>query len=151
MPRSAGSGRICPGRRRFLAALGGLAPGLLVSCRGAPAPAIHPVLRLPLADLPVGARHRVHLGDVPVELLREGDRVAARSLLCTHQGCEVRFEPGPRRYRCPCHGGLFDEQGRPIEGPPSRALVAVPARLEGDTLVVGPFAPERKAPAGRSR
>ena len=46
----------------------------------------------------------------------------ARSLLCTHFGCRVVWEPARgQRYRCPCHQGWFDADGRPVAGPPTAA------------------------------
>lgn len=96
-----------------------------------PAPA-----RLPLSALPPGGRVRVlHRGD-PVELRWEGESVAARSLLCTHQGCEVRWRAELDRYRCPCHQGMFDAAGQPFSGPPTRPLGVVQVRVEAGEIVV---------------
>jgi cytochrome b6-f complex iron-sulfur subunit len=81
-----------------------------------------PSLTIPLAELPDGARQRHLLGTVPVEVRREGDRITARSLLCTHQGCEVVWEEADRRYVCPCHDGTFDADGQVTGGPPTRPL-----------------------------
>ncbi len=48
--------------------------------------------------------------------------VVARSLLCTHQGCEVAWQPDPDHYVCPCHDGRFDAAGSPVYGPPRQPL-----------------------------
>ena len=108
----------------------------LAGCRAAPAPPSL-LVRLPLAAPPPGGRRRVLYRGDPVELRREGEAVAARSLLCTHQGCEVKWQEDGGRYHCPCHEGLYDGAGRPIGGAPTRPLATVPARLEGDEVVVG--------------
>jgi nitrite reductase/ring-hydroxylating ferredoxin subunit len=122
-----------------LGALGGLVGAggaTLAGCRAAPAPP-PPLLRVPLAALPPGGRLRVVYRGDPVELRRDGEGVAARSLLCTHQGCEVKWQGDRGRYHCPCHDGTYDGDGRPLGGAPTRPLAAVPARLEGDEVVVG--------------
>lgn len=97
-----------------------------------PAPA-----RLPLSALPPGGRVRVlHRGD-PVELRWDGEKVAGRSLLCTHQGCEVRWRLEVERYRCPCHQGMFDAAGKPLSGPPLRPLREITVRVEAGMILVG--------------
>jgi isorenieratene synthase len=58
-----------------------------------------------------------------------GDRVfaftpegtAAISLTCTHQGCTVQREEDGK-FHCPCHGSVFDREGRVEKGPATRDL-----------------------------
>ena len=59
-----------------------------------------------------------------------GQNVHALSATCTHLGCQVRWDADSTRFRCPCHGGVFDAQGRVIEGPPPRPLDRVEARVD---------------------
>ncbi len=73
-------------------------------------------------ELPEGVRVRRDWNGRPVELVREGDTITARSLLCTHQGCEVRWMADEEVYVCPCHDGRFDHEGLPLYGPPRRPL-----------------------------
>ncbi len=48
----------------------------------------------------------------------------AMSAVCTHLRCTVGpFGPGKgATSRCPCHGSLFDKQGRVLSGPAPRSL-----------------------------
>ncbi|MDY6806342.1 MAG: FAD-dependent oxidoreductase [Cyanobacteriota bacterium] len=45
----------------------------------------------------------------------------AISLTCTHQGCTVALgEDG--KFRCPCHGAVYDGEGKVLAGPAKRDL-----------------------------
>jgi len=111
--------------RRAALGLAAAAPiAAVAACRSEPAPP--PGTVVPLAALPPGERVRVLDGEDPVEIVRHPDgTVTARSLWCTHMGCEVRWHPESSEYVCPCHDGRFDADGRPLAGPPSRPLRAV--------------------------
>jgi Rieske Fe-S protein len=43
----------------------------------------------------------------------EEDQVIALSAACTHMGCLVQWQKN-RQFLCPCHGGLFDQYGKPV-------------------------------------
>ena len=88
-----------------------------------------------LDALPEGRSVHVH-ETLPVEILRTGDDFRARSLLCTHQGCQVIWKPGDAEYLCPCHQGRFDAEGHPVAGPPREPLRDLEARQEGGQLLV---------------
>jgi Rieske Fe-S protein len=123
-------------RRRALGLLGaGLAAPLAGACTP-PEPPDRRV-RVALTDMPPGVRVQVDYDGSPVELRRGDEGIVARSLLCTHFGCRVRWSEDEARYLCACHGGAFDPQGRPVAGPPSRPLPPVPFEVTGDVLVVG--------------
>jgi cytochrome b6-f complex iron-sulfur subunit len=74
--------------------------------------------------------------DKPVEFLRTGQGIQARSLKCTHLGCEVAWVEGERRYRCPCHEGTFDEEGRVVAGPPPGPLRTFSVTVQGELALV---------------
>jgi Rieske Fe-S protein len=66
-----------------------------------------------------------------VFLVWDGDKtVHALSATCTHLGCQVRWDGATKKFRCPCHGGVFDAQGNVVSGPPPRALDRVEVRLD---------------------
>ncbi len=130
-----------PDRRRMLQAIVGIVPVAGLAAAGCtparpPRPDADHELRVPLASLPMGERVYQHMGHRPVELIRGPDGVQARSLWCTHMGCEVKWTPAERTYRCRCHDGVYDEDGEPIAGPPPRRLRMLRTHIEGNVVVV---------------
>jgi len=127
-------------RRAALRVLGGAGGAALAMGLGACSPSPSSDARkvcIPISDLPVGVRVRVVYGGHSVEVLRTAEGVTARSLLCTHMGCEVRWSPATRTYNCPCHGGVYDAGGVVVAGPPCHALRPAPVRIQGDAVVLG--------------
>ena len=53
----------------------------------------------------------------------------AFSANCTHLGCPVRWEEGAQLFMCPCHGGVYYKDGTVASGPPPKALVQYPVRI----------------------
>jgi Rieske Fe-S protein len=66
------------------------------------------------------------------------DEFIAISTRCAHLGCPVRFVKAAGNFICPCHGGVYDFEGKVIGGPPVRPLDRFQTRVRGDTLEVGP-------------
>ena len=102
---------------------------------------IPPGLRVPYDRLPDGARVVVMYETLPVEITRRGDTFVARSLICTHQGCQVQWKDDDGRYHCPCHDGVFDADGQPLLGPPRHALREFPVTRHEDFVNVDTTAP----------
>ena len=46
----------------------------------------------------------------------------AISTRCAHLGCPVRYIQASQRFVCPCHGGVYDFEGKVDGGPPVRPL-----------------------------
>ncbi|MEM8640833.1 MAG: FAD-dependent oxidoreductase [Cyanobacteria bacterium P01_G01_bin.54] len=59
-----------------------------------------------------GAGDRVYLAQTETDAL---------SLTCTHQGCTVQPQ-ADGSFLCPCHGAMYDAQGKRISGPAQRDL-----------------------------
>jgi Rieske Fe-S protein len=136
-----------PLSRREALRLAAAAPvALLVACRRAAE--LPPGTVVSLAELPEGRRVRVLRGEEPVELVRTGTTVRARSLWCTHLGCEVSWNEASASYDCPCHDGRYDADGRVLGGPPTAALRAVATQRVGDRLVLLEARPTAGAPSG---
>lgn len=50
---------------------------------------------------------------------------------CSHLGCGVSFSAEKKAFLCPCHGGVYAEDGRVVSGPPPRPLTRLPLVVEG--------------------
>ena len=68
-----------------------------------------------------------------IYLDREGDGYRALSATCTHLGCRVSWQPGTNQFKCPCHGGVFDREGRVVSGPPPAPLRRLNVRVNAQT------------------
>lgn len=53
----------------------------------------------------------------------------AFSVNCAHLGCPVRWIAGAKLFMCPCHGGVYYEDGSVASGPPPRGLYQYPVRV----------------------
>ena len=67
-------------------------------------------------------------------LLRDDAGFYALSLVCTHLGCTVVVTEDA--LSCPCHGSLFDRQGKVLKGPADRPLGRMKVELRGDRVEV---------------
>jgi isorenieratene synthase len=96
-----------------------------------------PRLTLALADVPPSGFRAVPLPDgTNVFVRRSGDGLVALDGRCTHMGCPVLLD-GHGGFRCPCHGGTFDGDGKPLDGPPKVPLTSLPVHSDGATLIIG--------------
>lgn len=58
------------------------------------------------------------------------DSVRAMSATCTHLGCQVQWDGEGKKFKCPCHGGVYGRDGTVLSGPPPRPLDVVEARID---------------------
>jgi Rieske Fe-S protein len=65
-----------------------------------------------------------------------GETVRAMSATCTHLGCQVQWDGESRKFKCPCHGGVYAADGKVVSGPPPRPLEVVEARIDPDDASV---------------
>lgn len=95
---------------------------------------------VPLADVPVGEAVVVDaLGTRLVVAQPTAGEVVAFSAACTHQGTTVEAAGGLELF-CPNHGSRFDAGAGAavLAGPAPTPLPSVPARIEGDQVVLTP-------------
>jgi menaquinol-cytochrome c reductase iron-sulfur subunit len=61
----------------------------------------------------------------------------AVSTRCAHLGCPVRYVQASQRFICPCHGGVYDFQGKVFGGPPVRPLDRFYTRVRDGRVQLG--------------
>ncbi len=76
-----------------------------------------------LDDVPRGEGRLIRLDGERLAVYRDLEgRLSARSPVCTHLGCLVRWNTAEATWDCPCHGGRFKPDGTVLEGPPTSPL-----------------------------
>ena len=55
---------------------------------------------------------------------------------CPHLGCAVSWDKAVGRFKCACHGGAFDRDGKVLAGPPPRPLERLNWKAEDGILKV---------------
>jgi nitrite reductase/ring-hydroxylating ferredoxin subunit len=55
---------------------------------------------------------------------------------CAHLGCPVRWFPQSSLFLCPCHGGVYYEDGGRASGPPERGLFQYQHKVEDGALYI---------------
>jgi Rieske Fe-S protein len=58
------------------------------------------------------------------------DKIIAISAGCTHLGCIVTWDEDQKIFKCPCHDGRYDADGKVISGPPPAPLKRHLAKIE---------------------
>jgi len=76
------------------------------------------------ADIPCWVRHV------------QANQFQVFAVNCTHLGCPVRWFEESGLFMCPCHGGVYYEDGSRASGPPPRGLFQYSYKVEGDELWV---------------
>jgi len=76
------------------------------------------------ADIPCWVRH---VG---------GGKFQVFAINCAHLGCPVRWFPQSGLFMCPCHGGVYYEDGSRASGPPERGLFEYHYKVEQGKLLI---------------
>jgi Rieske Fe-S protein len=66
------------------------------------------------------------------------NQYVAISTRCMHLGCPVRFVAAAERFICPCHGGVYNFEGKVDGGPPVRPLDRFYTRVRNGQVELGP-------------
>ena len=66
----------------------------------------------------------------------DGERFQVFAINCAHLGCPVRWFPQSSLFMCPCHGGVYYEDGSRASGPPERGLFEYNIKIESGQLLI---------------
>ena len=149
-----------PSRRSFIkSATGVVGVGVALSLAGilgvsavAPTLADQPAQWVPAGDAgdyPVGSVNTVMISyerkqafhsetvNVPILIRRDSEQdFVCFSSSCPHLGCAVSWDPPTKRFKCACHGGAFDIDGKVVAGPPPSPLARLPWKVEDGVIKV---------------
>lgn len=147
-------------RRRFLGGLSLLLGGLAAALIGVPLVGFlfSPLVKEPpeewrsvgqVDDFTIGSTSEVSFTDAsPLPwsgstaqtaawLRRTGkNEFIAYTVSCTHLGCPVRWLPDAELFMCPCHGGVYYNDGEVAAGPPPKPLPTYPVRVQNGLVQI---------------
>jgi len=66
----------------------------------------------------------------------DGQTFQVFAINCAHLGCPVRWFPQSGLFMCPCHGGVYYQDGSRASGPPERGLFQYDYKIEEGTLLI---------------
>ena len=64
----------------------------------------------------------------------DGKNFQVFAVNCAHLGCPVRWFPQSGLFMCPCHGGVYYQDGSRASGPPERGLFEHHYKVENGKL-----------------
>jgi len=64
------------------------------------------------------------------------DSFVAFSVNCAHLGCPVRWMREAHLFMCPCHGGVYNEDGTVAAGPPPHPLTQYSVRVNAGDVEI---------------
>jgi cytochrome b6-f complex iron-sulfur subunit len=73
------------------------------------------------ADFALGIDQRFLMTN-RVWVVREPDRMFVIFARCTHLGCTPEWKAAENKFKCPCHGSGYDNEGVNFEGPAPRPM-----------------------------
>ncbi len=77
----------------------------------------------------------------------QGERLQVFAANCTHLGCPVTWFPQSGLFMCPCHGGVYYEDGNRASGPPPRRLFECKWEVKnGEVRIEAPHLPTLQNP-----
>ena len=82
-----------------------------------------------LAELATGEGKIVNFKDEKIAIYKdENGGIHALSPICTHVGCEVKWNNAELSWDCPCHGARYSYDGSVLNGPASKNLAKASVR-----------------------
>ena len=65
-----------------------------------------------------------------------GEKFQVFAINCAHLGCPVRWFAQSGLFMCPCHGGVYYQDGSRASGPPPRGLFQYAYKVENGKLMI---------------
>ncbi|EEH53043.1 cytochrome b6/f complex iron-sulfur subunit, chloroplast precursor [Micromonas pusilla CCMP1545] len=81
-------------------------------------------------------------GDATYIIVKDDGSIADFGLnaVCTHLGCVVPWNKAENKFKCPCHGSQYNDEGKVIRGPAPLSLALAHAAInDSDTVIFSPW------------
>jgi cytochrome b6-f complex iron-sulfur subunit len=69
-------------------------------------------------------------------VVRSPDRLFVIYARCTHLGCTPDWKSSENKFKCPCHGSGYDDEGVNFEGPAPRPMDRAHVELAPDNQII---------------
>jgi len=93
--------------------------------------------RLAKYQNPVSSSWDGDTGHIPCWVRRiQGEQFQVFAINCAHLGCPVRWFAQSGLFMCPCHGGVYYQDGSRASGPPPRGLFEYAYKVENGMLLI---------------
>ncbi|HEY8667364.1 MAG TPA: ubiquinol-cytochrome c reductase iron-sulfur subunit [Tepidisphaeraceae bacterium] len=93
-------------------------------------------LEVPMDRLSPGQAQYVEFRGQQLIVLNGADGPHVFSASCPHLGCNVMWDSGDTLFRCPCHGAMFNGQGKVVKGPVSASLTSIPFEIKDGKIII---------------
>jgi menaquinol-cytochrome c reductase iron-sulfur subunit len=67
---------------------------------------------------------------------RQAEDVVVYSPSCTDLSCPLTYDSGSACFFCPCHGGIFTQNGQRLAGPTNQPMYRFAHRIKGGVLEI---------------
>lgn len=85
----------------------------------------------------VGGSAYLKIREMEILFIRESeDSIKALNPICTHKKCTVEHNAELRMLVCPCHGSMYDLNGKVAKGPAEKDLSTYEATLSDGKIVL---------------
>lgn len=74
--------------------------------------------------------------DYRIWVVHDPGRIFVIYARCTHLGCTPDWKPGENKFKCPCHGSGYDNDGINFEGPAPRPMDRAKIELDPEGQIV---------------
>jgi cytochrome b6-f complex iron-sulfur subunit len=74
--------------------------------------------------------------DYRIWVVRDAEGLCVIYARCTHLGCTPDWKPSENKFKCPCHGSGYDNEGINFEGPAPRPMDRAKVELDPEGQIV---------------
>ncbi len=78
----------------------------------------------------------IYIKNDPILLVQSNDKIQALLLRCPHRGCTLYLDRERKLISCPCHGSLFDLDGKRLRGPAPTDLRKIDYKIKDKFLYI---------------